>query len=44
LHNKKELKVAVIVNDMNEVKGDARLVNEQKVLLRTEEKWVEMSN
>ncbi len=44
LHNKEGLKVAVIVNDMSEVNVDARLVNEQNVLLRTEEKLVEMSN
>ncbi len=44
LHNKEGLKVAVIVNDMSEVNVDARLVNEQNVLSRTEEKLVEMSN
>ena len=44
LHNKDGLKVAVIVNDMSEVNIDARLVNEQNVLSRTEEKLVEMSN
>jgi len=44
LHNKVGLKVAVIVNDMSEVNVDARLVNEQNVLSRTEEKLVEMSN
>ena len=44
LHNKAGLKVAVIVNDMSEVNVDARLVNEQNVLSRTEEKLVEMSN
>ena len=44
LHNKDGLKVAVIVNDMGEVNVDARLVNEQNVLSRTEEKLVEMSN
>ena len=44
LHNKEGLKVAVIVNDMSEVNVDARLVNEQHVLSRTEEKLVEMSN
>jgi G3E family GTPase len=44
LHNKDGLKVAVIVNDMSEVNVDARLVNEQNVLSRTEEKLVEMSN
>lgn len=44
LHNREGLKVAVIVNDMSEVNVDARLVNEQNVLSRTEEKLVEMSN
>ena len=44
LHNKHGLKVAVIVNDMSEVNVDARLVNEQNTLSRTEEKLVEMSN
>jgi len=44
LHNKEGLKVAVIVNDMSEVNVDARLVNEQNVLSRTEERLVEMSN
>ncbi len=44
LHNKEGLKVAVIVNDMSEVNVDARLVNEQNILSRTEEKLVEMSN
>jgi G3E family GTPase len=44
LHNKVGLKVAVIVNDMSEVNVDARLINDQNVLSRTEEKLVEMSN
>ena len=44
LHNKEGMKVAVIVNDMSEVNVDARLVQEQNVLSRTEEKLVEMSN
>jgi len=44
LNNKEGLKVAVIVNDMSEVNVDARLVNEQNILSRTEEKLVEMSN
>jgi G3E family GTPase len=44
LHNKEGMKVAVIVNDMSEVNVDARLVKEQDVLSRTEEKLVEMSN
>ncbi|MFT4095094.1 MAG: GTP-binding protein [Niabella sp.] len=44
LHNKMGLKVAVIVNDMSEVNVDARLVENENVLSRTEEKLVEMSN
>ena len=44
LHNKKNLKVAVIVNDMSEVNVDAELVKSENTLSRTEEKLVEMSN
>lgn len=44
LNNKQNLKVAVIVNDMSELNVDARLVEEEQVLSRTEEKLVEMSN
>lgn len=44
LHNKEGLKVAVIVNDMSEINIDARLVENQNTLSRTEEKLVEMSN
>jgi G3E family GTPase len=44
LHEKHGMRVAVIVNDMSEVNVDARLVEEQNVLSRTEEKLVEMSN
>lgn len=44
LHNKEGLKVAVIVNDMSEVNVDARLVENEHTLSRTEEKLVEMSN
>ena len=44
LHSKEGLKVAVIVNDMSEVNVDAKLINDQNVLSRTEEKLVEMSN
>lgn len=44
LHNKQGLKVAVIVNDMSEVNVDARLVENENTLSRTEEKLVEMSN
>ena len=44
LHNKQDLKVAVIVNDMSEVNIDAELVKSENTLSRTEEKLVEMSN
>ncbi|MEI5983741.1 GTP-binding protein [Sphingobacterium sp. PU5-4] len=44
LHNKENLRVAVIVNDMSEVNIDARTVEREEVLSRTEEKLVEMSN
>lgn len=44
LHNKEGLKVAVIVNDMSEINIDARLVEREGTLSRTEEKMVEMSN
>jgi len=44
LHNKKGLKVAVIVNDMSEINIDARLVENENVLSYTDEKLVEMSN
>ncbi len=44
LHNKEGLKVAVIVNDMSEVNVDARLVENENTLSRTDEKLVEMSN
>lgn len=44
LHNKQNLKVALIVNDMSEINIDARTVHHENVLSRTEEKLVEMSN
>ena len=44
LHNKQNLKVAVIVNDMSEVNIDAQLIKNENTLSRTEEKLVEMSN
>lgn len=44
LNEKHGMKVAVIVNDMSEVNVDARLVEEQNTLSRTEERLVEMSN
>jgi G3E family GTPase len=44
LNNKQGLKVAVIVNDMSEINVDARSVEREGNLSRTEEKLVEMSN
>jgi G3E family GTPase len=44
LNNRKGMKVAVIVNDMSELNIDARLVNGETNLSRTEEKLVELSN
>jgi len=44
LHNKKNLRAAVIVNDMSEVNIDAQWVENENVLSRTDEKLVEMSN
>jgi len=44
LHNKKGLKVAVIVNDMSEVNIDAQFIENENTLSRTEEKLVEMTN
>ncbi|WP_438313214.1 GTP-binding protein [Sporosarcina sp. FA9] len=43
LHNRDELKVAVIVNDMSEVNIDASLIK-QRGFSRTEEKLVELQN
>ncbi|WP_404456336.1 GTP-binding protein [Oceanobacillus kapialis] len=44
LHNKKGLKVAVIVNDMSEINIDASLVENEGALSRVDEQLVEMSN
>jgi len=44
LHNKQNLRVAVIVNDMSEVNIDAMSVERNGGLSRTEERLVEMSN
>lgn len=44
LHNKENLRVAVIVNDMSEVNIDAKSVRSGGALSRTEEKLVEMTN
>lgn len=44
LHNKQNLRVALIVNDMGEINIDANAVQRENMLSRTEEKLVEMSN
>jgi len=44
LHNRNGMKVAVIVNDMSEVNIDARSVENENTLSRTEERLVEISN
>jgi len=44
LHNREGRRVAVIVNDMSEVNIDAKQVNGEVQLNRSEEKLVEMSN
>ena len=44
LHNKKGLKVAVIVNDMGAVNIDAQMVSRENDLIQTDEKLVELSN
>lgn len=44
LHNKENLRVAVIVNDMGEINVDAQLVAKEGGLSHQEEKLVEMSN
>ncbi|MEO1652561.1 MAG: GTP-binding protein [Bacteroidota bacterium] len=44
LHNKENMKVAVIVNDMSELNIDSQIVQREGTLSRTEEKLVEMSN
>ena len=44
LHNKENIKIAVIVNDMSEVNIDAATVQNEVTLNRSEEKLVEMSN
>lgn len=44
LQNKKDLRVAVIVNDMSEINIDAELIANGSGISRTEEKFVELSN
>ena len=43
LQNKKDLRVAVIVNDMSEINIDAELIANGSGISRTEEKFVELS-
>lgn len=42
LHNKQNLRVALIVNDMGEINVDANTVQRENMLSRTEEKLVEI--
>jgi len=44
LHNKENLKVALIVNDMSELNIDAQTVKNEGLLSQTQERLVEMSN
>lgn len=44
LQNEKDLRVAVIVNDMSEINIDAELIANGSGISRTEEKFVELSN
>lgn len=44
LQNEKNMRVAVIVNDMSEINIDASLIAEGSGIARTEEKFVELSN
>lgn len=44
LHNRENLRVAVIVNDMSEINIDSQLVAQGSGLSRVEEKMIEMSN
>jgi len=44
LHNKKGLKVAVIVNDMGEVNIDAQMIARDNNFIQSDEKLVELSN
>ncbi|RMP62879.1 hypothetical protein ALQ18_02325 [Pseudomonas marginalis pv. marginalis] len=44
LHNRENLRVAVIVNDMSEVNIDADLIERSVGLIRADEQLVEMSN
>jgi len=44
LHNKKGLKVAVIVNDMGAVNIDAQMIARENDFIQTDEKLIELSN
>lgn len=44
LHNKENLKVAIVVNDMSELNIDAKMFRSENILSQTQERLVEMSN
>ena len=44
LENKEGLKVACIVNDMNEINIDAKLIQKGSVLNKVEEKLIKLEN
>ncbi len=44
LHNRENLKVALVVNDMAELNIDAKMVRNENTLSQTQERLVEMSN
>jgi G3E family GTPase len=44
LHNRENLKVALVVNDMSELNIDAKMVRSENILSQTQERLVEMSN
>lgn len=44
LNNQDQFKVAVIVNDMSEINVDAKLINHEKSVLRTDEELIQLSN
>jgi G3E family GTPase len=44
LHNKKGLKIAVIVNDMGAVNIDAQMIARENDFIQTDEKLIELSN
>jgi G3E family GTPase len=44
LHNRENLKVALVVNDMSELNIDAKMIRGENILSQTQERLVEMSN